>query len=46
MNEDRACFDEKLDPDFPPEARETLVYGAEREGYWMSKKFMAQIEKV
>ncbi len=34
------------EPAFPSEARELLEYGAEREGYWTSEKFMAQIERA
>ena len=32
------------DPDFPKTARALLEYGADKEGYWTSEKFMANIE--
>ena len=31
------------DPSFPKEARALLEYGAEREGYWTSEKFIANV---
>lgn len=34
------------DPDFPKEARVLLEYGADREGYWNSEKFMVNIENA
>ena len=36
----------KSDPEFPSEAREIFEYGAGKEGYWTSARFMAQIEKA
>lgn len=36
----------RIDPEFPYEARQLLEYGAEREGYWTSEKFMRQIERA
>ena len=33
-------------PDFPKEARVLLEYGADREGYWNSDRFMANIENA
>ena len=32
-----------IDPEFPYEARQLLEYGAERENYCTSEKFMKQI---
>ena len=32
------------DPDFPKTARVLLEYGADKEGYWTSEKFMVNIE--
>ena len=37
----RACVS---DPNFPKSARVLLEYGAEREGYWTSEKFMANVK--
>ena len=36
----------QVDPEFPYEARQLLEYGAEREGYWTSEKFMLQMKKA
>ena len=36
----------EIDPNFPYEARQLLEYGAEREGYWRSEKFMLQMENA
>ena len=33
-----------MDPDFLKTARVLLEYGAEKEGYWTSEKFMTNIE--
>lgn len=34
------------DSEFPAEARELLEYGEEKEGYWTSARFMAQMKKA
>lgn len=34
------------DPDFLKEARVLLEYGVECEGYWISDKFMANVEQA
>ena len=33
-------------PDIQPAARQLLEYGAEKEGYWTSKRFMEQIKNA
>ena len=35
-----------MDPEFPKSARVLLEYGADKEGYWTSEKFMANIESA
>ena len=36
----------EMDPEFPVTARVLLEYGAERQGYWTSEKFMENIESA
>ena len=44
LSEEERAHVERVDPNFPVEARALLEYGAEREGYWTSEKFMKNIE--
>ncbi len=44
LSEDELAFAKTTDPNFPVEARALLEYGAEREGYWTSDRFMKNIK--
>ena len=46
LSEDELDAAAEIDPEFPYEARQLLEYGAEREGYWTSEKFMLQMKKA
>ena len=40
LSEDELDVAAEIYPEFPYEARQLLEYGAEKEGYWTSEKFM------
>ena len=46
LSEDELDGAAQIDPEFPFEVRQLLEYGAERERYWASEKFMHPIKKA